>query len=47
MTKIEWLSDRNPVLISFIEGCTGLKLSGHIDPTKKVNASVHAVEHLL
>ena len=33
--QLEWLSDLNPVLISFIEGCIILKLSGHTDPTKK------------
>ena len=45
--QFQWLSDRNPVLIYFIEGYTGLKLSSHTDPTKIVNASVHAVEQLL
>ena len=40
-----WLSDRNPVLINFLYGCSGV--NEETDSNKKTMALVHAIEQIL
>ena len=44
MTQKEWLQRRNPLLLSFLAGCTGVTSEC---VNKKVNALVHWVERIL
>ena len=45
LTQAVWLKERNPVLLSFLAGCTGATHDS--TNAKKVNALVHCVEQIL
>ena len=45
--QAEWLGERHPLLLSFIEGCTGVSLHDNIQISKKVNSALHAIEQII
>ena len=45
MKPLKWIQERNILLQSFVENCTGVKLEREIN-SKKINALAHSIEQI-